>query len=267
MSVLSSRIAFASLMLAATLLPATPAATQSAQPACVAAPDAGHFVKPLARVARRLERGDAVTIVALGSSSTAGAGASAPALAYPTRLEAELRQRFPGAAITVLNRGVNGEEALEMLARLDRDVIDARPDLVLWQVGTNAVLRDRPIEEQAPLIHAGLIRLKQAGIDVVLIDPQFAPMVLAHPAYERMLTIIATAAKQDDVDLFRRFTAMRYWRYGRQLSFETFLAPDGLHMNDWSYGCLARLLAGDIAEAATRAPLTAGVRTSAVSHQ
>jgi acyl-CoA thioesterase-1 len=30
-----------------------------------------------------------------------------------------------------------------------------------------------------------------------------------------------------------------------------------LHMNDWSYGCIAKLLAGAIYDAATRATVTA----------
>ena len=53
------------------------------------------------------------------------------------------RRRFPGHEITVLNRGVNGEEITDMLARLDTGVIAEQPDLVLWQVGTNSVLRDQ----------------------------------------------------------------------------------------------------------------------------
>ena len=55
------------------------------------------------------------------------------------------RPAFPGHEITVLNRGVNGEEAADMLARLDTDVIAEKPDLVLWQVGTNSVLRDKAV--------------------------------------------------------------------------------------------------------------------------
>ena len=46
--------------------------------------------------------------------------------------------------ITVLNRGVNGEETDNMMARFASGVIAAHPQLVLWQVGTNSVLRDRP---------------------------------------------------------------------------------------------------------------------------
>jgi acyl-CoA thioesterase-1 len=243
---------------AALMLLSCPVAAQDTPQACVAPPNVAHFVRPLMHVAQRLARGEPVTIVAIGSSSTAGAGASSPAASYPSQLEAALRERFPGVAIRVLNRGVNGEEAPEMLARLDTSVIAEKPDLVLWQVGTNAVLRDRQIDDQIPVIHQGLARFKAEGIDVVLIDLQYAPKVLAKPDCDRMVSLISTIAKQDDVDLFHRFAAMRYWRESRKIPFDTFVAPDGLHLNDWSYRCMAKLIAADIAEAATRRPVTAG---------
>jgi hypothetical protein len=74
-----------------------------------------------------------------------------------------------------------------------------------------------------------------------------------------MVDLIATTAKANNVDLFRRFAVMRHWRNVARIPFETFISPDELHMNDWSYGCVAKLLAGAIAEAATRTTLTAGV--------
>ena len=69
------------------------------------------------------------------------------------------------------------------------------------------------------------------------------------------------------VDLFRRFSVMRNWSQARHISFQQSLAPDGLHLNDWSYGCLAKLLADGIADAATRAPQTAGVSTVPTAHR
>ena len=60
------------------------------------------FANPLVRVAQRLKTGGPITIVAIGSSSTAGIGASSSAATYPSRLEVELTQRFPGHLITVL---------------------------------------------------------------------------------------------------------------------------------------------------------------------
>src|SRR5271167_1335156 len=113
---------------------------------CSAPAALARFDYPLRRTARRLANGDPLTIVAIGSSSTAGAGASSPAASYPSRLAVELRQRFPTRDVTVLNRGVNGETTEQMMARFATGVITAHPDLVLWQVGTNSVLRDRPLK-------------------------------------------------------------------------------------------------------------------------
>jgi hypothetical protein len=43
----------------------------------------------------------------------------------------------------------------------------------------------------------------------------------------------------------------------QHLPFETFVSPDGVHMNDWSYGCLAKALGMAIADALTRPTATA----------
>lgn len=144
-----------------------------------------------------------------------------------------------------------------MLARFDKEVIAENPDLVLWQVGTNSVLRDDPIAPAGRLIHEGLSRLKAAGTDVILIDPQFAPKVLAKADAATMVDLLAQAADVERVDLFRRFAVMRHWRQVSRIPFEVFVSEDELHMNDWSYGCIAKLLAGAIAEAATRSSQTA----------
>ncbi len=233
-------------------------------PKCSAPPELTRLDHTLNRTARRLAAAQPLTIVAIGSSSTAGAGATSPAASYPSRLAAELQARFPGSKITVLNRGVNGEEARDMLARFDDSVVAARPDLVLWQLGTNSVLRDHSIASASGVIREGLRRLKAIGADVVLIDPQFAPKVIAKRDSERMVSLISLAAKEANIDLFPRFAVMRDWRDHQGLPFETFLSPDGLHMNDWSYACLAKLLGGGIAEAATRA--TASAQTAAAGH-
>ncbi|MGZ3284385.1 MAG: SGNH/GDSL hydrolase family protein, partial [Xanthobacteraceae bacterium] len=202
-------------------------------------------------------RGKPIKIVALGSSSTYGAGASTSAASYPSRLADELARHFPGHEFTILNRGVNGDEASDMLARLDSAVIAEKPDLVLWQVGTNSVLRDKAVLPHATLLHEGLARLKATGADIVLIDPQYAPRVISKPNCEGMVSLIATAAKAEHVGVFHRFELMRRWREVEQLPFETFVSTDGLHMNDWSYACLAKALGMAIAEAATRPTATA----------
>jgi len=237
---------------------AMPVALPKAPAPCAVAAERARFDLPLRRMARLIARGQPIKIVALGSSSTYGAGASTSAGSYPSRLADELARRFPGHEITVLNRGVNGDEAADMLARLDTAVIVEKPDVVLWQLGTNSLLRDKAVLPHATLLHEGLARLKATGADIVLIDPQYAPKVIAKPNVEGMVSLIATAAKAEHVCLFHRFALMRNWYETEHLPFETFVSEDGLHMNDWSYACVAKWLGAAIAEAATRPTATAG---------
>jgi lysophospholipase L1-like esterase len=243
-------------------VPPAAAAAPANSIACNTLFEFSRFDRPLLRTMRRLSSGKPLTIVAIGSSSTAGAGASSPDASYPSRLAAELRQRFPGHDITVLNRGINGEETSNMMARFPADVIAVHPQLVLWQVGTNSVLRDRPLDRHEAELHDGIDQLKAADADVVLIDPQFSPAVVAKPETDGMVAQIALAAKNENVDLFRRFAVMRDWHDAQHLSFDKFVAPDRLHMNDWSYACMAKLLGGAIAEAASR-PIASAAAHSA----
>jgi lysophospholipase L1-like esterase len=238
-----------------------PAASFAQTPACSSPPDLKRLDQPLRHVAQRIVARQPITIVAVGSSSTAGAGATSSAASYPSRLEVELKQRFPHLPIKVLNRGVNGEEMADMLARFDQAVLAEKPDLVLWQVGTNAVLRHLSVTGSQTLLHDGLERLKASGADVVMIDPQFAPKVTAEANADRMVDMIRTAAKAENIAVFHRFDVMRHWSEEDHLSFESFLSPDRLHMNDWSYSCVAKLLAAAIDDAATRATAVAGSPT------
>jgi acyl-CoA thioesterase-1 len=237
---------------AATAPPATPAA-----PRCVIPPEYARFDLPLYRTGRQLAAGHPIKIVAIGSSSTFGAGASKPYNSYPSRLAVELAREFAGRDITVLNRGVNGDTATDMLARFEHGVIAEKPDLVLWQVGTNSLLRGDPVAPHRSLLHGGIARLKTIGADIVLIDPQYAPRVIARPAAESMVSLIEQTAKTENVNLFRRFALMRHWRKVEHMPFEAFLSSDELHMNDFSYGCVAHALSRAVAEAMKRPVATA----------
>lgn len=238
----------------------SPARADTYAPDCAAPLDLIRLANPLPRLAQKMASGEPVTIVAIGSSSTAGAGASSPAASYPSRLAVELKQHFPKLSFTVINRGVGGEEIADMLKRFDSAVVSAKPDLVLWQLGTNSVIRGHRLGDHGALIRAGLAKIRAIGADIVLIDPQFAPKVISKPEADDMVTLISTTARRENVDLFRRFEVMRHWRDVDRIGFETFVSSDGLHMNDWSYACMAKGLGNAIAEAALRPVMSATAR-------
>lgn len=242
------------LILAGTLFGFAPAANADPVPPIPCSPSAEYtsLSRPLARVAERLANREPVTIVAMGSSSTAGVGATTADHNYPNQLAKRLRARFPGVEFRIINRGMSGAVDSQMLARFEQDIHAARPDLVLWQVGTNALLNSDGITKEGDVMRDGLRRLRAIGADVVLIDPQYAPKVLKDPDAEPMVELIGVIAREEGVPVFRRWAQMKDWRDQRKIPFETFLSPDLFHMNDWSYACWAEALSGAIAWAATQ---------------
>jgi acyl-CoA thioesterase-1 len=223
------------------MLCASPIAVAQNAPLCSAPPESAGLEHAPLRLRQLISQGRPIKIVAIGSSSTSGAGASSPANSYPSRLEAELKAQLPGLPVTVLSKGIGGEEAHQMVARFDADVIDENPDLVLWQVGSNSVLRDHPTPGE--VIRQGVERLEASGAEVILINPQFAPKILAKADIGHALDVITATARDAEVGVFDRFAIMRFWRESERIPFENFLSPDLLHMNDWSYACTAKLLA------------------------
>jgi hypothetical protein len=152
------------------------------------------FRVKLPNIARTVRSRKPLVIVTIGSSSTAGVGASDPAHTYPALLADELRYRWPQLAVTVINKGVGGELTYQMLARFDRDVLPYHPQLVIWQTGSNQLLRSENIEGYTRTIREGINRLRAAQADVVLMDPQFAPRALARRIHQPVVDSIAAVA-------------------------------------------------------------------------
>src|SRR5437588_5427359 len=177
----------------------------------------------LPHVAGKLAAGQPVVIVAFGSSSTAGFGSTSPEFTYPNRLAAQLRRHYPGADITVLNRGKGGEDAAEMMKRLQTEVIDVHPAMVICQVGTNAVLRNLDPAETAKLVEDGIARIQAGGADLVLVDPQYSPAVNAKAENAgRMVKLLGKVAELRHVGFFPRFEVMRDWHEKQAMPFESF---------------------------------------------
>jgi len=201
----------------------------------------------LPHVASKLASGEPVVIVAFGSSSTSGFGSTSPEFTYPNRLAAQLHRQYPSADITVVNRGKGGEDAPEMMKRLQNAVLDMKPDLVIWQVGTNAVLRNLDPAETAKLVEEGIKRIQAAGADLVLVDPQYSPRINERAeSAGQMVKLLGKVAELRHVGFFPRFEVMREWHEKQAIPIDNFVIADGLHMTDWGYACFAQLLGDDI---------------------
>ncbi len=200
------------------------------------------FEYGLTHFARSLEAGHA-TVVAIGSSTTAGEG-NIPA--YPGRLLSFLQNKYLTTNIAILNKGISGQEAPVELQRFDADVIASKPDLVIWQVGTNAIWQ--PADQKPPTfdqttkaIREGLVKLReQTQADVILMDLQYVPAVLTASKKDKaiaMVEAIGELARDASVNVFRRFAFMEGLHKVEGVSFDRMVDPaddSRLHDSDWA---------------------------------
>lgn len=217
---------------------------------CRAKPELLQLGAPLPVARKAMAERKQLRIIALGSSSTAGYGVSNPAFAYPMQLRIGLEKALPGIDIEVINRGIGGQDVEEMAARMRTEMQDNPPSLVLWQTGTNAAIRQMPLDRFESLLRSGLRLGKSLGADFVLMNLQYVPAVVAAPdkdAYER---IMAQVAKDFDAGLFRRYDIMQGW-YDDGMPYAQFVQLDGLHLNDFGQKCIGRLLTRSILGALT----------------
>jgi len=190
--------------------------------------------QPLPRVSFKLRNDMPIKIVAIGSSSTEGHGASSPSESYPSRLAVELAELWPRAQLTVVNRGVGGERTVQMMARFERDVLAEKPDLVIWQVGTNESLAGDTIYTMRELIIEGVDTLEMAGSDIILMSPQYAPRFNEKLDHLLRVEAVRSAAQSKNIGLFRRFEIMQNWVARENMTVAAMITADGLHMNDLS---------------------------------
>ena len=217
------------------------------------------FRHGMPRLAGRLAGVGGIKVAALGSSTFSGEGGIVP---MPQRLETALRDHFPGRNFDMLNRGVGGQDAPEELLRIQRDIIDERPSVVIWQVGTNAVWKKQDLDVTAKAIRDGLAMLAETLVDIVLMDPQYVPAILTPDKIAgtiRMIGLIeeAAAGASVPVNIFKRFDLMRNQYEIERISFDRVLDPndfDRLHHSDWSVNRTAWLLADCMADAAKATP-------------
>ncbi|MEH2517011.1 lysophospholipase L1-like esterase [Bradyrhizobium sp. AZCC 1610] len=200
------------------------------------------FEHGLTHFAQSLTRGRA-KIVAIGSSSTAGHGNIKP---YPERLLPFLQAEYPNARMTMVNQGIGGQEAPIELQRFDTDVIAEKPDLVIWQVGTNAVWQSPDqnppsFNETTGAIRDGLVKLRdETEANVILMDLQYVPAVLTPAKKDKaiaMVEAISKLAQDASVNVFRRFAFMKGLFGVEQVSFDRMVDPTDdhrLHDSDWA---------------------------------
>jgi lysophospholipase L1-like esterase len=196
---------------------------------------------PLANMANVLGRTNKLTILAIGSSSTYGVGASVRGKTYPAQLEQILEKSLQDVEVKIINRGVSGEVAANTADRLMNEVALTHPDLVLWQLGTNDALAHIAPNEFETIVRTAITRLKKRKIDIVLVGLQYTPRFVRDESYIAIREALRKVATDENVLYVRRYEAMQF--IAKTRANQDMLASDDFHLNDLGYQCMAEHIA------------------------
>lgn len=196
---------------------------------------------PLA--AKKVMESKRLVVVAIGSSSTQGLGASGPEAAWPARFEADLTRRLPDIDVRVHNRAKARESAEQMLKRLRADVLALRPDLVIWETGTADAVRTIEIDHFANHLEEGIAQIASTRAETVLVTPQYARDTARLIVFQPYIDAMNQAGLRRDVLVFPRFETMRHWIESGAMKLENVPRADMTKVADLLYDCLGRQIA------------------------
>jgi hypothetical protein len=243
----------AALVLAVLSLLLTPArAEDPAKPACEMPSDMLATEMVLPKAADEVKSSHKLDITVVGSGSSTLAGPDGASAAYPARLEYYLGQKLSGITVhiaTDLHMRQSAEDVAQGLGKL---VKDGKPSLVIWQTGTVDALRSIDPDDFRGALGEGIAALKEAGADVVLMNPQYNPRMETVLSVNTYLDNIRVAAQEKDVPLFDRFSLMRQWSDAGDFDFSvtTRSQTQARSVHD----CLGRALADFVVAAAHLGP-------------
>jgi acyl-CoA thioesterase I len=202
---------------------------------------------PLPRTAAKVKSKEKLKIVAIGGGSTAGTAAGDPKKAWPQRLAEVLEERFPGLPVEVVNQGMSRQLAQQMLDRFPTDVIAEKPTLVVWETGITDAVQGVEVDEFTHTLQTGVERLREAKLDIILMDMQYSRGGSTVINYERYLEAMRRVADVNDVVLFSRWDVMRHWTETGAFDFEHVPRVERAQRASIYYNCLAERLADTIA--------------------
>ncbi|MBE3577182.1 MAG: SGNH/GDSL hydrolase family protein [Limnochordales bacterium] len=162
---------------------------------------------------------------------------------YVSLLDAAFQALFPERQIRVINAGISGNKVTDLLARLDRDVIAARPDWMTIMIGVNDVWHDflsadhhgLPLNEYVS-VYRQLLRKLQAELPatrVILLTPTFIGEEPHTPENQRLAGYVRAVKELGEefslpvIDMNARFWAAL--QAGRTADASFHLTTDGVH--------------------------------------
>lgn len=173
------------------------------------------------------------------------------AYSYTKVLEEALSETIPQVNFRVFNRGVAGDTVERVLLRIERDVLNLHPDLVICQLGTNEVIQGVELRTFRVQVEQGIQRIRKRGAELFLMDGQAYPGLGNSPAYAAFQRALSEIAHQNDLVLVPRFQLMKDL-LASGYTYTDLLAEDQFHLNTFMQNCIGHYLAQMISQLAKK---------------
>ena len=161
----------------------------------------------------------------------------------------------------VINSGIGGNNTVNLLARLEQDVLVHHPDLVILMVGTNDMLNSKKMisyPEYTQNLKSIVSQIMAKGAKVLLMCPPPVDSIYLFQRHDRSLfqevpnekmdsvsqivQQIAKSSGSDCLNLFQKFNELNLPRHNQDLFFRNEMnsgKPDGVHPTPLGYRFIA----------------------------
>jgi hypothetical protein len=234
----------AALLLLAALMPLSPAL---AEDVCETGKSLIPAEAALPRAKTVVAQHHSLTILVLGTASSALPGPAGEKAAYPARLQVALAGLLPGVTVKVVSDVQPRQTAAEMMEQELRRIAEQKPALVIWQTGTVDAIKGVDPEEFRDILEQGVEMLQADGADVVFMNMQYSPRTDSMISVDAYAENMRWVAIQHEVPLFDRFALMKHWT--ELGTFDLYDASKNTDIAERVHDCIGRLLAGLIAGA------------------
>jgi hypothetical protein len=210
------------------------------------------------QLATALAAKEPVDVLAVGSATTVGSvtatgqQSASPGGSFPWHLVRALHAAVPSVEFRLTVRGGRGMTAEDMLPLIEAELKHRRYPLVLWQTGTVEAVRGLQPAGMLDVLHTGAEKVREAGGDLVLIDPQFSRFLRANTDLDPYENVMQQVATMPGVGLFHRFDLMRTWANDGRIDLERTAKADRDRALEELNVCLGRALAHFVLDGADR---------------
>lgn len=168
---------------------------------------------PEQKARQKLLAGKPVRVVCFGDSVTGVYYHTGSRRAYPDMLGIALHRVSPRAKVEMINAGISGHTTVNALARIDRDVLRRKPDLVTVMFGLNDMTRV-PLDKYRANLKEIVRKCRAAGAEVVLATPNNVTDTPSRPtkkllAYCDVVREVGRELRVPVCDVYREFDAVR----------------------------------------------------------